>query len=220
MALKKGDFVTLDFTGSITETQDVFDTTIQSVAQKHGIQTQRMTYEPITICIGEGHVLPGLDKGIEGQDEEAEFSVDLKPEDAFGKKQADRIKLMPKKVFDKQEIRIAPGLQVNIDNMPGTIKSISGNRVVVDFNHRLAGKGLTYIIKTQGKVTDDSKQVQAIVDMALHAPSTVTVDDKKAVVEFPMELPKELQEQVTEKILANTSITSVEYKKPAGKQNA
>ena len=121
MTLKKGDFVRLDFTGIDEEEGHVFDTTKEDVAKEHGIYEQRINYEPITVCIGEGHVLPGLDDELEGQEDEAEFRVTLKPEQAFGKKKSEHLKLMPKKVFEKQDVNPRPGLEVNIDDMRGTI---------------------------------------------------------------------------------------------------
>lgn len=217
MALQEGDFVKIDFTGSISETQEVFDTTKKDVAQEHNIQTQKVDYEPITICIGQGHVLPGLDKALVGKKEQEEFEVKLAPEDAFGKKDAKSIKLMPKKVFDKQQIRVQPGAQVTIDDMPATIKSISGNRVVVDFNHQLAGHELTYQIHTHKKVTDKKTQVETIVENTLRAPADVTIKETSATVKFPIELPKKIQEKLTELITETTDITDVTYET---KQNA
>lgn len=214
MALKNGDFIKLDFTGIDEEDDQVFDTTKQDVAKEHGIYEQRINYEPITVCIGEGHVLPGLDEELVGKDEEAAFTVTLKPEQAFGKKKSEHLKLMPKKVFEKQDVNPRPGMEVNIDDMRGTIKNVSGNRIIVDFNHPLAGREITYEIQTHGKVTDLAEQVETITGMTLRHKADVSVEDKTATISFPIDLPEEITTEVTDKITSLTAITDVKFVKP------
>ncbi|MFT4249842.1 MAG: FKBP-type peptidyl-prolyl cis-trans isomerase [Candidatus Woesearchaeota archaeon] len=218
MAIKKGDFITLDFTGTLTEEQTIFDTTKEEIAKQHNITTRNMSYEPITVCVGEGHLLAGLDKALEGRKEEETFSITLAPEEAFGKKNAKNIKLMPKKVFEKQKIRVEPGLQVTIDDMPGTIKSVSGNRVIVDFNHQLAGHELTYEIEIHKKITNTQEQVEKLAQILLQAPAKASVKEQEATISFPVELPEQLQETLTKKIVELTKVTSVTYE--VQKQNA
>lgn len=220
MTLQKGDFITLDFTGTITEEDTVFDTTKKDVAQEHGIYEERVDYEPITVCIGEGHVLPGLDKALEGKKEQEETSITLKPEEAFGKKTAEALKLMPKRVFDKQKITPRPGLEVNIDEQRGVIKNVSGNRIIVDFNHPLSGKELTYKITIHKKITETQAQVETIIQMLLRHKADVKVTQNKAVITFPIELPEKIQEQLKTDITRLTSIEEVNFKKSEKNDNA
>ena len=217
MTLKKGDFITLDFTGTDKNNKHVFDTTKKEVAQENGIYEDRVNYEPITICIGEGHVLPGLDKALEGKKEEESFTITLQPEEAFGKKKSDALKLMPKKVFQKQDINPQPGLEVNIDNMRGTIKNVSGNRIIVDFNHPLSGHEITYEIDIHKKIQDTKKQVETIVGMALRHQPEIELEDKKATIHFPVELPEDLQEELTKQITTLTETKEVIFKKSEAK---
>ena len=66
MKLKKTDFVEIEYTAS-TDNQ-VFDTTDEKLAKENDLEGS--SYGPITICIGEGLVLPGLDKALEGKETE------------------------------------------------------------------------------------------------------------------------------------------------------
>lgn len=207
MALKKGEFVRLHFTGAVTETGDVFDTTREDVAREHQLHRGDMQYEPLTICVGEGFVLPALDEAIIGQSENGSFTVTLQPEQAFGKKRADHLKLMPLAVFKKQKVQPQPGLEVNIDNVRGVIKTVQANRVIVDFNHPLSGKEITYDLETLGKVTELPAQVEAVVGRTLGFAPEITVSGAKATITLPIELPKEVQDQVKERV---TSLTSAE----------
>ncbi|MBC7097192.1 MAG: peptidylprolyl isomerase, partial [Methanobacteriales archaeon] len=42
MAVKKGDFIRLEFTGRIKETGEVFDTTIEDVAKESGLKIKKV----------------------------------------------------------------------------------------------------------------------------------------------------------------------------------
>lgn len=46
MAVNKGDFIKLEFTGKIKETGEVFDTTSEEVAKDAGLQIKK-TFGPI-----------------------------------------------------------------------------------------------------------------------------------------------------------------------------
>ncbi len=213
MTLNKGDFVSINFTGKDQEANEVFDTTKKEVAKEHGLGNPNMDFSPITVCVGKGHVLAGLDKALVGKKETGTFSITLQPEDAFGKKQANNIKLMPLKVFHKQKINPQPGLDVNIDGVRGRVKSISGNRVVVDFNNPLSGRVIEYEVEILGKITDLKEQVTAVVSRALRFEADITIADKKATITLPFELPKPVQEEVTKQVTELTDITNVVYAK-------
>ena len=46
-----------------------------------------------------------------------------------------------------QTLNPIPSLPVNIDNLNGIIRTVSGGRVIVDFNHPLSGRVLSYNVK-------------------------------------------------------------------------
>ena len=50
MAVKKGDFIKLNYTGSADGI--IFDTTSEAVAKENGTHADGKKYEPIVICIG------------------------------------------------------------------------------------------------------------------------------------------------------------------------
>ena len=55
MAIDNGDFVRVNFTGKIKETDDVFDTTYEEIAQEAGIFEENKTYKAIPIVVGGNH---------------------------------------------------------------------------------------------------------------------------------------------------------------------
>ena len=90
--MKQNDFVEIDFTGKLTNGV-VFDTTKSDVAKTAQLNPKG-TYTPIKMCIGKGHVLPGIDEALL-QHDNGTFSITLQPEQAFGKKNVKLVRLIP-----------------------------------------------------------------------------------------------------------------------------
>ncbi len=211
MAIKKGDFVELEFTGLLKEENLVFDTTSAEQARKSGIFSEKMTYGPVVVCVGEQMVLRGLDKALEGK-ELSSFSVDLPPEEAFGKKDSRLIQLIPKAKFLEQKINPVLGLQVNIDDVMGTVKNVTGGRVLVDFNHAFAGRIIQYDVKIVRMVADAEERLSALVKMLLKQNTpVVSVEGKNASITLPVELPKQVQDELNKRWAALVGVEEIVF---------
>ena len=66
MAIKDGDFIKLSYSGSVNE--NIFDTTDAAEAKSAGIHSPNAIYGPVTICVGQKHVILGLDEELVGKD--------------------------------------------------------------------------------------------------------------------------------------------------------
>ena len=226
MALKKGDFIEIEYEGRI-EDGSLFDTTNEDNAKKEGIHREGIKYEPIIICIGERQMLEGLEKELVGKDI-GSHEIKLTAENAFGKKDAKLIKLVPMSIFKKQGVKPMPGLQINADNMIGTVKTVSGGRVLVDFNMPLAGHDVTYKIDIKRIVTDDKEKVESV--LLLNANLTkemykLDIKEGKATITINKELnlPEELKGKIAEevkKIVTSLKDVVVDGEKPAAKKPA
>ncbi|MFH1174266.1 MAG: peptidylprolyl isomerase [archaeon] len=209
MAFKKGDFIELDYTGRLKESGKVFDTTLKEVVEKEDLPKQE-TYEPAIIILGEHQLLPGLEEFLEGK-EPGTYAVELTSEKAFGKKDAKLLRLIPMKLFKKENISPFPGLDVTVDNKHGIIRTVNGGRVIVDFNHPLSGQDVAYDLDVKRVVDDKKEQVQAVLKtMGLSA--DVTLEENKAVITLKHELTKELEEQLA-KPIERLAAVQVEFKK-------
>ncbi len=171
MAVKEGDFVRLDYTAKIQETGDVFDTTNEEVAKEAGILVENKTYGAIPIVVKGGHVLKGLDEAIVGMEEGEEKKVEIAPEDGFGLRDPKLMQLIPMGEFRKQGMKPEVGMAINSDGTTGIIRSVSGGRVRVDFNHELAGKNLEYDIKVEKIIEDDVEKVKSMIELHYNAPN-------------------------------------------------
>jgi FKBP-type peptidyl-prolyl cis-trans isomerase 2 len=204
MPIKANDFVEIEYTGIVKDSGLIFDTTDEKIAKEH--ELPKAQYGPVVVVIGQGQLLKGLEEQIIGK-EPGNFKVELAPEKAFGKKNAKLIQMVPAKKFVDQKIQPVPGLQLNIDGMVCTIRQVTGGRVMVDFNHPLAGREIVYEVKVKGIVTDKKEQLKAVFAMLLNlAPEKMEIEGTKAKIELKQELPKEIVPELQKKVKELTGI--------------
>jgi FKBP-type peptidyl-prolyl cis-trans isomerase SlyD len=200
MAFKKHDFVEIEYTGKL-EDGSIFDTTDAEIARKYKLGNQNSTFTPAVICLGEDHVLKGMESQIK---ELGTFKVKLAPEQAFGKKDSKLLKLMPMKIFVKEKLRPVVGLEVNIDGMYGIVRSVSGGRVIVDFNHPLSGKTLEYDVKVNRQITDTLEKARAVFKNEMRiAENILELKEDKLVIKeekFPTEVIDNVKKRILELI--------------------
>ena len=200
--IKENDFVEIDYTGKVAETGEVFDTTSAEVAREKGFFDERMVYEPAVVCIGKRHVLIGLDKQLVGREIGRTYTFRLPVEEAFGRKNAKLIQLVSTAKFRQQQLTPFPGMQVNIDGIVGTVRTVTGGRTIVDFNHPLSGKELEYTATVKRIVTDLSEKVKAmlrLIGISLNAVN-VSVSEGNVTIDFPQEVPEQLKKDIEEKL--------------------
>ena len=213
MAVKKDDFIEIEYTGRLKEDKAVFDTTVEQTAKDEGVHNPNAAYGPVIICLGEGQIVPGLDEALQGK-EIGKHTVELPPEKAFGKKSAKLIQMVPLMKFTQHDIKPFPGLQVNMDDAVGTVKTVSGGRVLVDFNHPLSGKELIYEIEIKRVVTDKKEQLDSLFKLLLGIQDAkIEIKDNKARVELKAQLPPPIVEELKKKIKALVKVDDVEFTK-------
>ena len=216
--IKKQDFVEIEYTGKLKDDDIIFDTTDEKFAKDNNIFNEKHVYGPVKVMVGGSQVLPGLDFFMEGK-EPGTFKVNLIPEQGFGKKNAKLLKLMPKSLFTKQNINPMPGLPINIDGMDGIIKTVSGGRCMVDFNHPLSGKELEYDLKINRIVTDEKEKVSSIVELQLRKEDfELNVEEDKVTISSKIGMKKPLKDLIEDMIKKFTKIKNVEFKEVQSKK--
>lgn len=161
--IKEGDWVELDFVGKVKRTGQIFDLTKEDIAKKEGLYQDNQEYKSLKVRIGSRHLLEGLDIFLLGKKIESNYTVDLKPEKAFGKRNPKLIQLTSLSKLKKKGINPVPGMPLNIDGAMATVRSISGGRVIIDFNHPLSGKELSYEVWVKKKIEKDEDKVKALL---------------------------------------------------------
>jgi FKBP-type peptidyl-prolyl cis-trans isomerase 2 len=152
--MKKGDFIRIDFVGRVSLTGEVFDLTVEKTAREENIFTEGHKYKPILVILGNGMIIKGVELELEKMKVGDEREFEVKPEDAFGKRDQKLIKIISLNKFKNEKLNPAPGAFVTINGTNAKIVSVSGGRVMVDFNHPLSGKSLKYKVKIIEEIKD------------------------------------------------------------------
>jgi FKBP-type peptidyl-prolyl cis-trans isomerase 2 len=159
--IKFGDFIKIEYTG-YDERGNVFDSTSGEVAKTlHGSEG------PLVVIFGVDRLPKGLEETLRQMNKQDEIDVMIPPEKAFGKPKKSLIKVLPTSYFKHQKLTPSVGLPIYIDTdngrIFGVIKSVSNGRVVVDFNHPLAGKKVRYKIKLVDIINDGKEKIEALL---------------------------------------------------------
>lgn len=107
--------------------------------------------QPATFVMGDGNLLPGFEEVLVGLVSGDEDSFTLPPEKAFGQPNPNNVQSFKKDQF-AADMKLEPGLMLsfadaNKAELPGVVKSVLENEVIVDFNHPLAGETLEFKVK-------------------------------------------------------------------------
>lgn len=151
MSIATGDSVTLEYTGRLDD-GTVFDTSREDVATEHGLAEAQpdREYAPLTVEIGAGQVIEGMEEGLVGLDEGASTTLTIPPEDGYGEWSEERVQ-----EFETDELRELVGSQ-NIEEgayleaqngQMGELVHVDEETVRADFNPELAGETLAFDVE-------------------------------------------------------------------------
>lgn len=159
--VKKGEFVALKYTGKANGV--LFDSNeAENVKKLHPDAEARETI----VVIGKGMVVPGLDKALEGKEIGKRYDISLSAKEGFGERRREMVKTIPLKVFTEKQVVPYPGLTLAIDNMTARIITVSGARVITDFNNPLAGKTIDYSFTITRQVSDEQEKIRALFEIS------------------------------------------------------
>jgi peptidylprolyl isomerase len=163
MALQKGDFILINYTAKVKETNEVFDTTVEETAKKEHLQKEGEIYEAKLIVIGEGWVLKTLDDSLATMETSTPATVEISPEKAFGQRDPEKIKQVHLKKLAEKGINPALGMRIEFGGKNAVIRSIGAGRALLDFNPPLAGKTLVYDVTVCKKLETPEERIGAII---------------------------------------------------------
>jgi len=184
--IQKNDFVEIEFTGKANK--EVFDTTNKEEAKKMGLEAD---VKPIRISVGNEMILKAFDEFLEGKEIGKKYSLELAPEKAFGKRNPSMIKTMPIKIFLEKNMHPMPGMTIQLDSYVAKILSVSGGRVIIDFNNPLAGKEIIYDFEVKRKINDEKEKINALQEFFFREKYDFEIKDKKVILENKKPNPKD-----------------------------
>jgi len=191
MPFKKGDFLLIDYVARVSETGEVFDTTIEEVAREEGIYKEGVLYEPMLVVAGEGWVLKALDESLLNLELGKKEKIEIPPEKGFGERDPNKIRLYPLRKLRAQGITPRIGMQMQVDGRLATVRTIGSGRVLLDFNPPLAGKTLIYEVTVQKKLQTVREKIAALIHRRIPQVDIdkfkMTIRKDKVTVEIPEE---------------------------------
>lgn len=106
--------------------------------------------QPLTYVQGMGQIVPGLERNLKGMRRGDKKQIVVEPEQAYGPVHPDAFQNVPKKSFrDSKSIRV--GTIVNGTHsgraVRATVIAVEKDQIVLDLNHPLAGKTLTFDVE-------------------------------------------------------------------------
>jgi FKBP-type peptidyl-prolyl cis-trans isomerase 2 len=134
--VKKGDTIKVHYTGTLTD-----GTQFDSSAGR----------EPLEFEVGAGGVIAGFDNGVMGMAIGETKTIHIPFMEAYGPIQEEMIVEFPKDKFPA-DMQPEVGMQLAMNNgqgqqFPVTIVEIKEESIVLDANHSLAGKDLTFALE-------------------------------------------------------------------------
>lgn len=102
----KGDTVFVNYVGKTLDGK-VFDSSIEAVAKAANLQQEGRAYEPISVVVGQGQVIPGWDEGLLLINEGAKASFIIPSELAYGAQGAGQdIRPFTPLLFDVELVKV------------------------------------------------------------------------------------------------------------------
>lgn len=134
--VKTGDTVRIHYTGTLSD-GSTFDTSDGR--------------DPLEFTVGSGQIIPGLDKAIPGMTVGEKKVVEVAASDAYGEHDPNGIQSVPRTQVP-DHIPLDPGTQLQVQTsdgraVPVVVAEVTEEVVVLDANHPLAGKDLTFAIE-------------------------------------------------------------------------
>lgn len=151
MAITDGDAVTIEYVGRLDD-GTVFDTSRRAVAEAEGLvdDQQGREYTPLTVDVGAGEVIDGLDAGLVGMEPGDEETITVPPADGYGEHTDERVVEYDRDHLDEmlEGAAVAEGMRLQTEQgLPGEVVDVGESAVLVDFNHELAGETLDFEVE-------------------------------------------------------------------------
>jgi FKBP-type peptidyl-prolyl cis-trans isomerase SlyD len=141
----------------MTATRDTFVTITYTFTAPDGTLLGSSDYSgPFTFRHGYGDVVVGLDTHTEGAAVGDRLSFVVAPEEGYGERDENKVRRLAKDALPMGR-EPEPGLRVNVGDEVMIITEVTGDEIVLDGNHPLAGVPLHFDITITDISTEDPR---------------------------------------------------------------
>ena len=184
-SLNDGDFIKIEFEMRVGEDKKLVSTSKADLAKENDIFDEKAKYGDIVVIVGQDGIFKEVNEAFKKAEPGKEFEVEIPPEDAFGQRLPSNIKIHTMREFQRLNIDPQVGKEVEINRRVGRIIWVTPGRVLVDYNHRWAGKTVYYKFKINGVITDPVEKVNAIIANNYDSEGFTVSMDKDIRIEIP-----------------------------------
>ena len=106
--------------------------------------------QPMSYIHGKSQIIPGLEKELSGMKVGEEKKIQVKPEDGYGPVNPDAFQEVPKDKLPPEALKVGTMLMAQGpqgQGIPVRVHEIKDTTVIMDFNHPMAGKTLSFDVK-------------------------------------------------------------------------
>ena len=168
--VEEGDFVLVKITAR-TQKGQIFRVSSEDDARKAGIYDENKAkqgyYTPEFVIVGKpGFVNEGLTETIKEMNYFEKKSVRIPPTKAFGKRDPQKIERIGIAKFRRLNEGKNPEIgkefvkQSQGQTQRGTITNVMQGRVIIDYNHPLAGQNVDYNLEVIDKIEDFNEKIE------------------------------------------------------------
>ena len=187
---KDGDFLEIEYSVRDAVSKELIATTDEKLAKQSNIYQKDIQYGSAIVVLGANSIIKGLDRELRNMNVNDKKNFTFKPQDAFGDRDEDLVRVMPLSEFKAREIDPYPGMRINLDNITATVKSVNSGRVVVDANHQYAGRDINYEVRVVKHITDDREKIEALGKSYGSRPTRVEVNSGKVEMVYNSDVKK------------------------------
>ncbi len=147
-------------TGLVAETAEIAEAQIREgsqVALEYTLTDESGTViesnkgkQPMIYIHGKSQIIPGLEKELSGMKVGEERKIQVKPEDGYGPVNPDAFQEVPKDKLPPEALKVGAMLMAQGPQGQGMsvrVHEIKDTTVIMDFNHPMAGKTLSFDVK-------------------------------------------------------------------------
>jgi len=189
MTFQKTDFVVINYSAKVKETNEVFDTTYEDVAKKEHLHKEGEIHEPKLVVVGEGWVLKALDDSLTTMELNKPSTVEISPEKGFGQRDPEKVKRVPLRQLLAKEINPVIGARIEYQGKMASVRAIGAGRVLLDYNPPLAGKTLVYEVTISKKIESNEEKIAALIHQRIppveEKQFTITIQEKTLTIDMP-----------------------------------
>lgn len=106
--------------------------------------------QPMSYIHGEGQIVSGLERSLEGLSAGDTKQVVVQPEEGYGERDEHGIQDVPREAFPS-DLDLQPGMELTAEGANGecvsfVVREVKPEAVLIDLNHPLAGKTLHFVV--------------------------------------------------------------------------